>query len=127
LDSSLALIREDCPPAYAQLCRLLAPRQVQLHVDREALWLSFTPHAAALHPGQAPDPAITIRFTRLAILDMLDAKLTLQDAIQHGRIGLQGDLHHLTLFYEGWLTYLRGAVRCPAMPALLDDYRLAPA
>lgn len=127
LDSSLALIRQDCPPAYAQLCRLLAPRQVQLNVDQEALWLSFAPDAVSLHAGQAPTPAITVDLSRQVILDMLDARLSLQDAIQHGRLGLRGDLYHLTLFYEGWLAYLRGAVRCPAMPDLLDAYRSSPA
>ena len=123
LQDSLTHMQGECPPAYAQLCQLLAPRQVQLSVDREELWMGFAPAAISVQPGQAANASVHIRLPRQVILDMLDAKLTLQDAILTGRVSLQGDLHHLTLFYEGWLTYLRGAVRCPSIPDLLERYR----
>lgn len=122
IGASLATLREECPIAYGQLCALLAPREVLLLFEGEAVALAFAADAAELLP-QPRNPAVQLRSTRQAILDVIDARLTLGEAVLEDAILLQGAVEDLALFYEGMLTYVRGAVRSPSFPALLAHFR----
>lgn len=118
-------MERECRLAYHSLCEVLAQRQVALHVDGEALALVFTRQHAVTLPLTEAIPDIHLSLTRAAILDLVDGKLTLQEAILEGRVNLQGNLPNLLLFHEGWLAYMRGAIRCPSFPDLLERYRMA--
>ena len=123
LETSLQLMRRECAPAYQVLCELLAPRQVAIAVDREEVVLAFTTERAAMLPPAAAQPALRLQMKRETILDLTDGKFTLQEAILDGVVTVQGDLKELVLFHEGWLAYMRGAIRCPSLPDLLERYR----
>lgn len=126
IEASLRALQVECPPAYAQLCALMAGREVLLWIDDERAVIVFDGGEARVVP-EARAPCIWMRTSRQAILDLIDARLTLSEAVLDGAIALQGRVEDLALFHEGFLTYLRGAVRAPSFPALLDRFRRAPA
>jgi hypothetical protein len=123
LETSLHLMQRECAPAYQYLCELLAPRQVAIAVDREEVTLAFTAGQALLLPPGDAQPVIRLQMKRETILDLTDGKFTLQEAILDGVVSVHGDLKELVLFHEGWLAYMRGAIRCPSLPDLLDRFR----
>jgi hypothetical protein len=119
-------MRRECEPAYRLLCELLMPRQVQITVDGEVVTLDFDLGQVAVLPVAAKSPIVSMVMSREIILDLTDAKFTLQGAILDGLVEIHGDLKDLVLFHEGWLTFMRGAIRCPSFPDLLERYRFTP-
>ena len=123
LETSLVAMQQECPPAYHHMCEVLAPRQVQIEVDGEVVYLAFEPARVSKLPASQAVPTLRMQMSRRAILDLTGGRYTLQEAILNGAVSLHGDLKDLVIFHEGWLTYMRGAVRCPSFPDLLDRYR----
>lgn len=105
------------------LCALLAPREVLLLIDGEPVVLVFEPTGIALLTA-ARRPALELRTGRGTMLDVIDARLTLNEAVRTDALVLQGDVDDLKLAHEGLLTYVCGAVRCPSFPRLLERFRL---
>jgi hypothetical protein len=68
-------------------------------------------------------PAIDVRTTRATVLALIDAELSLVDAVLADHLSLRGALPDLLAFHEGLTTYVHGAVRAPSFPALLAAYR----
>ncbi len=130
IKESLRLLRAECPDAYFLMCGQLAPRCVLLRIEGEAVLLGFDPAGvhvlAARHAGAAHLPAVELTTTRQTILDVIDARLTLAEAVLSDAILLKGHVDDLAIFHEGLITYLRGAVRCPSFPPLLDSFRYEP-
>ena len=126
IELSLETLRGEFPAAYLLLCSQLAPRTVRMMIDGEEISLAFDPRGAHLR-RDAPHPTIELQTARQTILSVLDAHLTLHEAILADAILLRGDLEDLAALHEGLLTYVRGAVRCPSFPPLLDRFRYAPA
>jgi hypothetical protein len=125
LDESLCAIEREAPAAYAQLCRHLAPREVLLRVDEEEITVRFGRGRAALDVPQ--HPAVRVAVTTPAILDVIDARYSLLDAVLEGAMVLQGRLDDLLAFHDGLLAYVHGAVRAPSLPDLLTRFRAAAA
>lgn len=125
MQASLEVMRVECRPAYERLCELLEGRQVQLSVDGEEVILSFAADSIAVLTEAKVHPMARMSVSRRTILDLVDGVINLQDGIIDGRVALQGGLQQLLLFHEGWLTYLRGAARCPTFPYLLERFRHA--
>ena len=119
---SLETLLNEFPTAYLLLCTQLASCSVLLVIDGEAVALAFDPSGAHVMP-QLRNPTIQLHTNRQTILDVIDAHLTLYEAVLVDAILLQGDTEDLAAFHEGLLTYVRGAVRCPSFPALLDRFR----
>lgn len=122
IETSLAALRHECPTAYIQMCALLVPREVLLLIEGEAVALAFG--RDRVHSLPRPrSPTVQLRTTRQTILDVIDYRLTLDEAVLVDAILLRGDVEDLALFHEGLLTYVCGAVRCPSFPPLLDRFR----
>lgn len=129
MGASLDLMQVECRPAYSRLCELLEGRHVRLSVDGEEVCLSFNEENIAVLDREPVDPPeaamVVMRVSRRTILNLVDGAISLQDGIIDGRVGVQGGIRELLLFHEGWLTYLRGAARCPSFPYLLERFRYA--
>ncbi|MCZ7545140.1 MAG: hypothetical protein M5R40_17160 [Anaerolineae bacterium] len=125
IDESLTILRRECPRAYGLLCDLLAPREVLVQIDDEATAVNFGADAITIAPAPR-HPCVRLTASRQTLLDLLDARLSLIDAVLSGDVLLQGDIDDLARFHEGLLTYLRGGVRCPSFPGLLDQLRYPP-
>lgn len=98
------------------------PREVLLFVDGEEVSLTFAPGGVYLAP-QVRYPTVVLHTSRRTILDVIDARLTLNEAVLADEILLQGSPADLAVYHEGLLTYVRGAVRCPSFPSLLERFR----
>jgi hypothetical protein len=112
----------ECPEAYQSICRLLSLYEVQLTVESETVAIHFQPdRAQVLHIPQ--QPTVFFASTKTAILDLIDAKFTLEHAILHDLIHVRGAMRDVIVFYDALRLYIHGAVRCPSFPKLLSDYR----
>lgn len=125
LQASLDVMQVECRPAYERLCELLEGMQVHLSVEGEQVTLSFAGDGITVLPNATANPMVRISFSRQTILDLVDGVINLQVGIIDGQVGVQGGIQQLLLFHEGWLTYLRGAARCPSFPYLLERFRYA--
>ena len=126
IETSLRTLRTESPRAYFLMCGMLAPREVELRIDGESVSLAFAPDAAR-RLSRARAPTVRLVTSRQTILHVLDAHLTLQEAVERDAIMLQGRTEDLSRFHDALLTYVRGAVRAPSFPALLDRFRRASA
>jgi hypothetical protein len=119
---SLDVLRREHPEAYLTLCQRMAGREVLIYIDGEAVRLAFSAHEASL-PADLQRPGVTMRTSRLTLLDVIDGQLSLERAVYEAAIELQGHVTDLSAFYDGVGIYVRGAVRCPSFPFLLERYR----
>lgn len=119
---SLRVLRAEMPGAYRLLCGMLAPREVLIVVDGEQVPLRFAASEARVL-DRPQEPRVLARTSRRAILDVVDARMSLQEAVDAGVLLLEGTAEDLSRFHEGLLTYVRGAVRCPSFPSILDRFR----
>jgi hypothetical protein len=119
---SFLILQGEFPQAYFLLCAQLAGREVLLVVGGEPVSLAFDIQRARFldHPS---DPDVRLETSHGVILAVIDAQLTLESAVLNGDILLQGTTQDLSLFHEGLLTYIRGGVRCPSFPLLLEQFR----
>ena len=125
LQASLQALSLECPQAYQAICRQLSGKQLLVEIDGEAVGLSFSEQQAGFLPlGELqPPPRLRLSTTWQAILDLLDARLTLQEAVLSSRLDLAGPPGELVLLYDAMLFYLRGGVRTFAFPLLLQELR----
>jgi hypothetical protein len=122
--TSLGALRRECPPAYRLMCEQMAGRDLLVEIDGGAVGLRF--HTGQVEPlawDEQKPPALRLRTSWRTILDLADARQTLVEAAMQGSLDLRGPPAELAVLYEGMLTYLRGAVRCPSFPGLLEAAR----
>jgi len=124
LAESFDLLAARLPDAHARMLAPLRGLELELILDAEALHLRFehgvelTAGGGELVPGC---PRIECRLP--TILAVLDAKLSLVEAVESDALQVRADLDRLVLLHEGLLAYVHGAVRCPGFPELLTRLR----
>ncbi|WP_437564859.1 hypothetical protein [Sorangium sp. So ce542] len=123
LARSLDLIERELPWAYEAMSRALAPREVLIEVDGERVGVACARGAVRVE-GAARAPAVECRTTRRAILELIDARSTLLDAVVSDAVSLRGSVDDLLAFHDGLMIYLGGAVRSPSFPWLLKEFRI---
>lgn len=109
------------PDAYHALCATLGTRRVVLEIDAEGVGIDCDGDRLRLGE-RGPGAAIEFRATRETLLDLTAGKLSFLEATLGGRILLRGAVDEIAVFYDGLLAYLRGAVRSPSLPRLLDAF-----
>lgn len=124
LADSFTILRREMPPAYAALCRCLAGHEVTLVVDGESVPVQFESEQALLLSAPVA-PIIDVRTTSAAILDLVEACCTLDEAVMADRLLLRGSPRDLLLFHDGLMAYFHGALRAPSFPRLLQSFRSA--
>ena len=118
----MALLSEECPGAFHELCDRLDSAKIRLCIDGDSVSPSFAAHGFELVAAHA-SPEVDLESSREAILAVLDGRLTLEDAVWQDRVVLMGSLDALARFHEGFVLCVGGAVRCPSFPRLLERYR----
>ena len=124
IGSSLETLRNELSTAYHLLCTQLASRSVLLVIDGETVALAFNDSEASVL-AELHNPTVQLHASRRTLLDVIDARLTLYEAVLSDSIVLEGNADDLVAFHDGLLTYVQGAIRCPSFPALLDHFRYA--
>jgi len=127
LDESLSVLQREQPASYARLCEKLASLRIEIRIDGECLIAAFEPggHRVAGESTAAQTAAAGARFraSRDAVLDVLDGRINLAEAVMTGRLEAYAPLAHLLELHDALLLYVNAAVRCPSFPALLDRFR----
>lgn len=122
LARSLRILQREVPEAFARMAARLGDRGVRLSVDGRPCTLRFGAADFAIEDGEAP-AQVEIVTRRGTILDLVDARLTLEDAIRSDRVFLRGPVDGVGRFHAALLSFLNGAMRASSMPEVLTDYR----
>jgi hypothetical protein len=122
LAESFEAMRSGLPPANEAFCRALAGCAVELRVDDEEMAVRFDAGGASVVAAAGAADA-RIDTGRRAILDVIDARMTLEEAVRLGRVQVVGPLPVVVRLHEGILLYVHGGVRLPAFASLLRRFR----
>ena len=120
--TALVLLREEFSRAYFLICANLAGRTISIEVDGEQVFLDCKV-LELLFPDHIENPDIRITTSRRTIVDALDAGVTIEEAIRDGRLFASGRKDYIASGHAALLFFVRGAVRSPSFPALLDEFR----
>ncbi len=110
------------PASYGRVLDSLGALVVQLDVDGELFSLCG---GDRLHVGDgaAQSAGVTITTSRAVILDVLDAKVGLPQAVEAGALSVVGALDDVLRAHDALLAYVHAAVRAPSQPELLSALR----
>lgn len=141
LAESFAVLAAELPPAWERFCAFLDGYAVEIRVDGESFTVRFaadtatiagvariagTTLAAPAIPA-APETDALLATTRRTIEDVLDARLSLREAVMGDALHVVAPLAMMGRLHAGILAYVHGGVRCPSFPALLKRFRALPA
>jgi hypothetical protein len=122
LRRSLAHMAVEVPASCRHLQHVLGTLVIELDVDGELFALRGGPplHVVA---GAALVPCVRITVGRAAILDLLDARVSLAEAVESERIVVLGSLDDVLCAHDALIAYIHAAVRAPFAPALSAELR----
>ncbi|MGH4009207.1 MAG: hypothetical protein ACRDTH_13810 [Pseudonocardiaceae bacterium] len=122
LRRSLAHLASEVPASYRHLQHVLGPLVIELDVDGELFALRGGPRLEVVE-GTAPMAGARITIPRAAIIDVLDARVALAEAVESNRIAVRGSLDDVLRAHDTLIAYAHAAVRAPSAPGLLAELR----
>lgn len=122
LRRSVEHLADEVPDSYRLLVAQLGPMVVELDVDGEVFSLRGGDRLA-VSDGAAHMPGVRIVSSRAAILDLLDARVGLGEAVEAGTVGVHGSLDDVQRAHDSLLAYVHAAVRASTQPGLLSELR----
>lgn len=122
VDRGLRALQAELPWAYARMASALGAREVAITVDGEAAVVESDGVTVRLR-DEPRAPSVTLRTSRREIVALAEAERSLVDSVLLGETVLRGRVEDLSAFHDGLLEFLRGAVRSPSFPALMDAFR----
>jgi hypothetical protein len=125
LRRSVEHLEYEVPDSYRLVLDKLGPMVVALDVDGELFSLRGG-HRLEVCDGAEEAPSTRIATTRTAILDVLDAKVGLAEAVEAGTVAVRGSLDDVQRAHDTLLAYVHAAVRAPSQPGLLAALRAGP-
>jgi hypothetical protein len=123
LERSFAVLRDEVPDIYAHFGAALAGSDVRIRVDDDVTLLQFRGARIDFDERSAGPSTVDVVTSRGAILELLEARSTLLEAVVADRLFLRGATEDLLAFYDALMTFLHGAFRAPAFPKLLTTFR----
>ncbi|WP_233612312.1 sterol-binding-like protein [Corallococcus sp. AB045] len=123
LARSFALLAREQPQAHGRFLMPLAGLAVALKIDAEHFTAAFTSTQAHLRAVDGQE-SITVGTSRRTILEVLDDRRTLTEAVLSNAVEVVGSLEVLLRAHEGLIRYVHGAVRCAGFASLLHQLRL---
>lgn len=122
LRRSLEHLEDEVPDSYRLLVKELGPMVVELDVDGETFSLRGGVRLRVSDGASQPAGA-RIATSRGTILDLLDARVGLGEAVETGRVRVQGPLDDVQRAHDSLLAYVHAAVRASSQPVLLSELR----
>lgn len=131
LADAFAILERERPNGLARTRRQLAGLRVRLQIDAEPPFVvAFTDAAieivrASIHAVTSARGEVDARIyaSKQVILDILDAELTLAEAVLQERVQAIASLAVLETLRAGLITCTNAAVRADSTPALLRRFR----
>ncbi|BBX39115.1 hypothetical protein [Mycobacterium simiae] len=124
LRRSIAHLEDEVPQSYRVLVTTLGSLVVQLDVDGEVFALRGGDRLRVSN-GTAPGAGVRIATSRLAVLDLIDARVGLGEAVEAGMVRVHGSLDDVQRVHDALQAYVHAAVRASSQPALLSRLRAA--
>jgi hypothetical protein len=125
LRRSVEHLEDEVPDSYRLLVAELGPMVVELEVDGEVFSLRGGDRLQ-VSDGAADKAGARIVTSRVTILDVLDAKVGLGEAVQAGTVSVRGSLDDVQRAHDSLLAYVHAAVRASSQPVLLSELRAGP-
>jgi hypothetical protein len=122
LRRSVEHLENEVPDSYRLLVAELGPMVVELDVDGEVFSLRGGDRLAVAD-GAPQLAGIRIVTSRVTILDLLDARVGLDEAVEAGTVGVRGSLDDVQRAHDSLLAYVHAAVRASTQPVLLSELR----
>ena len=120
---SVEHLREEVPDSYRLLTETLGGMVVELDVDGEVFSLRGGDRLQ-VSTGAVESADTRIGTSRVVILDLLDARVGLGEAVEAGTVSVQGSLDDIERAHNSLRAYVHAAVRAPSQPALLAELRV---
>lgn len=123
VERALGVLETESPVAFHRLVDELRDGPAGLEVDRERFRIEVS--GDALRVVRRPGPPDAGRVTAGAgvVLDLIDGRAALLDAVLGGRLDVQGDCDTALRLARGLTAFVEGAIRSPGLRALLEEYR----
>jgi hypothetical protein len=125
LRRSVEHLADEVPDSYRLLIAALGPMVVELDVDGEVFSLRGGGRLQ-VSDGAAEVAGVRIATSRVTILDVLDARVGLGEAVEAGTVSVQGSLDDVQRAHDSLLAYVHAAVRAASQPGLLSELRAGP-
>jgi hypothetical protein len=125
LRRSVEHLEREVPDSYRLLVAELGPMVVELNVDGEVFTLRGGDRLRVLD-GAADVAGSRIVTSRVTILDVVDARVALGEAVEAGTVSVRGSLDDVQRAHDALLAYVHAAVRAPSQPTLLSELRSGP-
>jgi hypothetical protein len=125
LRRSVEHLEDEVPDSYRVLVAQLGPLVVELDVDGEVFSLRGGDRLQ-VSDGAAEVAGARIVTSRVTILDVLDARVGLGEAVEAGTVRVQGSLDDVQRAHDSLLAYVHAAVRASSQPGLLSELRAGP-
>jgi hypothetical protein len=122
LRQSVAHLEDEVPDSYRRVLNELGPLVVELDVDGELFCLRGG-RRLEVSDGAAGAAGARIITSRATILDVLDARVGLGEAVEAGTVDVRGSLDDVLRAHDTLLAYVHAAVRAPSQPGLLAALR----
>lgn len=122
LRRSVQHLEDEVPDSYRLLVAQLGPMVVELDVDGEVFSLRGGDRLQ-VSDGAAQLADARIATSRVAILDLLDARVGLGEAVEAGMVDVHGSLDDVQRAHDSLLAYVHAAVRASTQPGLLSELR----
>ncbi len=122
LRRSVEHLEDEVPGSYRLLVTEIGPMVVELDVDGEVFSLRGG-ERLQVSDGVAQTPSVRIVTSRATILDLLDARAALDEAVQAGTVLVRGCLDDVQRAHDSLLAYVHAAVRASRQPGLLSELR----
>jgi hypothetical protein len=122
LRRSVEQLEDEVPDSYRVLVAKLGPIVVELDVDGEVFSLRGGDRLR-VSDGAAQLPGARIVTSRVAILDLVDARVGLGEAVETGTVSVHGCLDDVQRAHDSLLAYVHAAVRASSQSPLLSELR----
>lgn len=118
---SLDTIAAEAPQTHAALRQAVGPLRARFSTEGRARLFRATSAGFALdETSETAD--VEIGFDRAVVLDLAEARLTLEEALIADRLHAKGSVAAVTRLHEALTIYLEGLLRAPGAAALYEDY-----
>ncbi len=120
---SVEHLEDDVPSSYRLLVAEIGLLVVELDVGDDVFSVHATGDRLQVSSGPAQTARVRIETSRAAILDLIDAKVGLDEAVETGTVSIRGSLDDVQRAHDTLLAYIHGAVRAASVPTLLSQLR----
>lgn len=120
LDRALHALAAEVPAAYARISELLSGRTLRVTVDGISRYVRVEESRHVL--DLAGKETAELRTSRSVLVDLLEARRTLLDAVLFDDFVLRGGSADLAALHDALIAFIQGAVRSRTLPSLLHAY-----